>query len=610
MFPPEIWKECFGDSPKENIKILSTLSKDLSSTFQPLLFEELQFVWEGNDSKIYSPAKRSIEESVIIHFTKRLTFSGGFKDVSWEDYFARIIRGGDRFKLISTDPRLAAFVRKCRIEGPRSTFPTSLPPPAESLASVIQAHYQSALDKMLISLSNFRNLRELIIQSLDITSQVLRHIEQIPNLTDLTFNWCLFDGHPGAFNPPCLNKLKFLIYETIILPEANPKPEWASQVAAILPAQTLIELTLDIKDSFHYQELQMFAPLQKVGRLSCMQTLSIPIPQNVKDAGALISVLENSPNLLCLKLQDPDLDHPLDRECNIPYHQLPDVSRAASPLLNHLVAPIEWARVLVPGRPIRILKVYRMLIYETEPDASFYEMYDPFRLLHVLSKTSSRVEELSLPFLGDDEKFHILEVIAGLFPFVRILSLVLPDAGLDHIPEPTPSPPPSPCPTTAEVALPNTSVGFQPLVTPALPDDFVFRRPPPFVPPPLQEIHEALVQVNLAVSADLASAPVGAYKAAVAIQEDIYCEVWDAVNEWASSRTTEDVAYPNTTYPVSVRHDHWCCSHGLNVLVIMNLNQNVAFSGCHIPRSPTPGRMAPPSIHHQASSTARAGSRG
>lgn len=123
----------------------------------------------------------------------------------------------------------------------------------------------------------------------------------------------------------------------------------------------------------------------------------------------------------------------------------------------HLVAPIKWARLLVHGRPGHSLKVFRTLTYENDPYDSFYDIYDPYHLVQILSKTSSRIEELSLPFLGTAKDFHILEVIAHFFPFVKILSLVLSDAGLNHIPEATPSPPPSPRPRTSEVDVPVTS---------------------------------------------------------------------------------------------------------------------------------------------------------
>ncbi|KAF5313394.1 hypothetical protein D9611_008559 [Ephemerocybe angulata] len=214
-------------------------------------------------------------------------------------------------------------------------------------------------------------------------------------------------------------------------------------------------------------------------------------------ADALLSALENTPTLQILTIGDSALSGSCSFRYRISQFDYPSVSPTAAPILQRLFAPVEWAERLVPGRPIKVLKVYGSPVVGGKILS--------LDILWPLSATSVPLERLSLPIFGYSP---ILSVIGDYFPQLKDLFLIVPDVGIDEFPA-SPSTEPSELDhddddgDDVESVITAEPVTTVPVVSQ---EDNAWH---PFVEPPFADLPSELAKVRCRVHRGLETAPKG-----------------------------------------------------------------------------------------------------
>ncbi|KAF6751145.1 hypothetical protein DFP72DRAFT_1138220, partial [Ephemerocybe angulata] len=487
IFPDEIWKECFQNASEIELKFLCVVCRRFAAIFQPLLFRSFDFMLLDYLYLPYDNSNGAIDEKIIEYFSTPIH---SFSRKTWQSSMARYVRARGRFSLVANDRRLAAFVNKSSIYGSDSKVckirPSDSGPSSLGTAFVkIQELTIQAVQKGLI---NFINLRQLKLGYVLLTPDVLRTIEQLPRLQKLSLFGCHIPEAPLSFNPsPQLSSLESSMCDEDIYAK-NVDNLWATWMALLIPKGIRkLSFTAPANRYLNLHQLNVFPALRNVGLLPSLIDLTLPLPSSDIEAKELIAILENCPALQSLTIgthgdcmQDPRPG----------WFALPSAPSSMTPLLHALRAPIEWAELLVPGRPIKSLKIERNMNVEDENA--------PMDILRAFTRSSVPLEELSLPSLGPD--FLVLSVIGELFPRLKRLDLVIPDIGIYNAPTPPP---------THSNEPDNTGEGPIATVpaTEAPTPEMQFPQINIFVEPPLDLVFEELKRIVSDVAENLATGP-------------------------------------------------------------------------------------------------------
>ncbi|KAF5313509.1 hypothetical protein D9611_008560 [Ephemerocybe angulata] len=492
IFPDEIWKECFQGASKIELKFLCVVCRRFAAIFQPLLFRSFDFMLLDDLYLPYDNSNGAIDEKIIEYFSTSI-HSFSFSRTTWQSCMARYVRARGRFSLVANDRRLAAFVNKssvysshskvCKIR-PSDSSPSSL---GTAFVKIQELTIQAVQDALV----NFIKLRQLKLGYVLLTPDILRAIEQLPRLQRLSFLCCHIPGAPRSFNPSAqLSSLESSMCDGEIYAK-NIDNLWATWMALLIPKGIrTLSFTAPANRYLNLPQLSIFPALRDVGLLPSLIDLTLPLPSSDIEAKALVAILENCPALQSLTIGTHG-DCREDPRSERWWFDLPSASSSMAPLLHSLRAPIEWAELLVPGRPIKSLKVKRNMNVVEDENA-------PMDILRAFTGSSAPLEELSLPSLGPD--FLVLSVIGEFFPRLKRLDLVMPDIGIYNAPTPPP---------THSNEPDNTGEGPIATVpaTEAPTPEIQFPQINVFVEPPLGLIFDELKRIVSDVAEDLAMGP-------------------------------------------------------------------------------------------------------
>jgi hypothetical protein len=312
----------------------------------------------------------------------------------WEEELRCAIRAERRVALIGRHPFLALQPRSMQISGfthMRENYPADpLHRPARSspLSRALFDELHRLRRTLSADLSAFANLRDLQLSYQVIDVQLLRAIDRHPSLTELGFSHCWF---PEATWP--LTSVKRLNLHQI--PGSHTVSSWASGYSMyedvpdhhlvsafnlISPAHLeRLDVKLKVSDTSREFVLQQLChtskklPFQKLDELA----LNVDLPTDL-----LLQLLNRTPTLRVLHIDGdthPWTSGPISPQC--------------IPLLENLTCPIDWARSIVPGRPVKVLAI--AMESNTESLAATEADLDAF--LAPLALSRGPISQLHLP---------------------------------------------------------------------------------------------------------------------------------------------------------------------------------------------------------------------
>ncbi|TEB40062.1 hypothetical protein FA13DRAFT_1784684 [Coprinellus micaceus] len=435
QLPPELWQRILRgghDFDRQQIKSFCLVCRLFADTCQPALFQEVAVHADaGTDYK--NPNYGRPGSPWRSPDAKRWPVQE-WKWEEWEKDMRNIITSERRLTLIGGHDVLATQPKKLTIcgygfyRGPYPPNPFRAPSNEQMLSRAVfdaLLHFQQALLK---DLPSFSNLRRLELFKYPVESILLAVLDSHPSLTELRFVFCWF---PESTSPlTSITTLSFgFIPGSHALPlyfdpdddnasspyDAIPDHHVASAFDLISPPHIeYLDVTFGSQDSAVEPVFKkLVARTSGHGEFQRLQSLLWNFADNAGcsfSTPLIFQFLERTPALRKLTVQG----YPPSLPINDTFPTM------CLPILDTLDCPLHWARVLVPGRPLQELRLYRSR--ESSGPApsnvaqSVQELDD---CLRPLTLSTSTITTLHLPsYPAPAPVWFLFPYLAARFPFL------------------------------------------------------------------------------------------------------------------------------------------------------------------------------------------------
>jgi hypothetical protein len=360
--PPELWErilsECALVGPHKRLGELSVVCHLFQAICQRLLFREIHVKASTGSWLDWRP--NMPYEIRSHHPTSRYRTGSAYESRKWRAWKADIrmaIKAERRIALIAQHPFLALQLQFLHINGYHNACPAEplLRPFECAPASRASFDEQHQLRKTLSSqLAAFKNLRGLHLRYYAVDCELLRSLETHPTVTELTFDRCWFpdETHPlTSIMSLALLQLPGSHINSNLLSVDDPyrgvpDHQIISAFNLISPVQLeRLEVKMGCTNTsaaFAFQQL-CYSTSQRGPFLQLKQLLmTFDSGRDVPPNDLIRQFLSQTPRLRELEVHG-----------RVGPWTTGAIPKKYIPSLEDLTCPLQWARFVVPGRPIR-----------------------------------------------------------------------------------------------------------------------------------------------------------------------------------------------------------------------------------------------------------------
>lgn len=379
--PSEIWERILRrvlrqfpiSSARYKLKALSLVCQLFRRICQRVLFEELFLATNvrmdyKNHAFQFTPLSRSPGAlGAWLSAYRQKWPVGEFYWEDWERDLREIIRSEQRLALIGGHDFLAAHprclkVRGCEIKRHYPSDPFHRPSERQALSRAIFDARHRFRQTLLDQLPALTNLRRLELSNYPVDADLLIALDLHQPLTELRFDFCWF---PKTTSPlTSITSLSFgqipgshirdrhAYYPSYDPYKAVPDHHVASAFSLISPAHLEhLHITFGCEDSSPESVLkQLYARTATKGGFRRLHTLEWCFGSRRQPplASMIAQFLQRTPALRKLSVQG--------YLAPVTHNTL--ISANHIPRLETLSCPFDWARILVPGRPVETLQLW------------------------------------------------------------------------------------------------------------------------------------------------------------------------------------------------------------------------------------------------------------
>lgn len=318
---------------------------------------------------------------------------------SWEEDLRCAIRAERRVASIARHPFLSLQPRSIQINGLTQTRkrypadPLSRPAGAHPLSRALFDELYQLRRTLSANLTAFTNLTELQFSYQAIDCELLDAIDRHPTVTELRFDFCWFPEETR----PLTSVLGLKLYQ---IPGSYSRSRWPSDRCLYegVPCHHLVS-AFNLISPAHVQRLDVKIQVPNASEDFVLEQLcQASNGQSFRWLEQLVLTLNWVPSDLAVRFfkRTPALR---ELQVNVPSQPWTNgpIPPQCIPLLENLTCPIDWARFIVPGRPIKVLALLTESDTHRETQFSAPTEADLEAFLGPLALSRGPISQLHLP---------------------------------------------------------------------------------------------------------------------------------------------------------------------------------------------------------------------